>query len=73
MLLLLQSFGAFINFATSTAFITAPALAYYNYRAVKSRAVATQYVPSNTLLLWHWIGFAALCAFALAFVVDRLS
>ncbi len=73
MLLLLQSFGAFINFATSTAFITAPALAYYNYRAVKSATVATQYVPSGTLLIWHWVGFAALCAFALAFVVDRLS
>ena len=73
MLLLLQSFAAFINFATSTAFITAPALAYYNYRAVTSAAVATRYVPSGTLLVWHWVGFAALCAFALAFVVDRLS
>ncbi len=73
MLLLLQSFAAFINFATSTAFITAPALAYYNYRALQSESVADRYKPSATLLVWHWVGFAALSAFALAFIVERLT
>ena len=73
MLLLLQSFSTFINFATSTAFITAPALAYYNYRAVKSADVMPQYEPSRALLIWHWAGFAALSAFALAFVIERLT
>ncbi len=73
MLLLLQSFAAFINFATSTAFITAPALAYYNYRALRSEAVTSQYAPSGTLLVWHWVGFAALSAFALAFLVERIT
>lgn len=73
LLLLLQSFATFINFATSTAFITAPALAYYNYRAVTAADVAAHYKPTNALLVWHWAGFAALSAFALAFVFERLT
>lgn len=73
MLLMLSNFGAFINFATSAGFITAPALAYYNYRAVMSAEVASQYRPVSALLLWHWIGFAALALFAIAFIVERLS
>ena len=73
MLLLLHSFGAFIDFATSAGFITAPALAFYNYRAVTSAAVAPHYKPASSLLVWHWIGFAAMSAFAIAFFVERLS
>ena len=73
LLLLLSSFGAFINFATSAGFITAPALAYYNYKALKSAAVASQYKPSTGLVVWHWAGFAALAAFAVAFVVARVT
>jgi Mn2+/Fe2+ NRAMP family transporter len=73
LLLLLSSFGAFINFATSAGFITAPALAYYNYRAVQSAAVAGQYKPSNVLVVWHWVGFAALAVFAVAFVAARVT
>ena len=69
MLLLLSNFGTFINFATSAGFITAPALAYYNYRAVQSADVADRYTPSRALIIWHWIGFAALAVFAIAFVV----
>jgi Mn2+/Fe2+ NRAMP family transporter len=73
MLLLLQSFAAFIDFATSTAFITAPALAYYNYRAVASTDVVPHYRPAGALLVWHWIGFTALSVFAIAFLVERFS
>ena len=73
LLLLLSSFGAFINFATSAGFITAPALAYYNYKALKSAEVASQYKPSTGLVVWHWVGFAALAAFAVAFVVARVT
>ena len=58
LLFLMGSFGTFVGFATSAGFITAPALAYYNYRAVTSEAVAQYYVPSKALLAWHWIGFA---------------
>jgi len=73
MMLLLHSFDVFIDFATSAGFITAPALAYYNYRAVRSAAVAPYYKPPTSLLVWHWTGFAAMSAFAIAFFVERLS
>lgn len=72
LLFLMRSFGTFIAFATSAGFITAPALAYYNYRAVTSQEVAAHYAPSRGLLAWHWVGFAALAFFAIAFVVERL-
>lgn len=73
LLLLLKNFMTFINFATSTAFITAPALAYYNYRAVTVEDIATRYKPARALLVWHWAGFAALSAFALAFFIERFT
>ncbi len=72
MLFFMGSFGAFVAFATGTGFITAPALAYYNYRAVRSQEVARQYAPSRSLLVWHWIGFVALAGFAIAFVLINL-
>ena len=68
----MQSFGTFVAFATGTGFITAPAIAYYNYRAVTSQDVAGQYKPSYPLVAWHWTGFAALAVFAVAFVIDQL-
>jgi len=71
MLLLLQSFAAFIDFATSTAFVTAPALAYYNYRAVTSPDVASHYKPASFLIVWHWTGITALSVFAVAFILER--
>lgn len=69
----MKSFGSFVAFATSAGFITAPALAYYNYRAVTSKEVAGHYTPSRFMVIWHWIGFAALAIFAIAFVVNRVT
>jgi len=71
LLFLMQNFGTFVAFATSTGFITAPALAYYNYRAVTSADVSSHYVPSRSLIAWHWTGFAPFTVFALAFVFER--
>ena len=73
LLLLLGSFNTFIDFATSAGFITAPALAYYNYRALIRASESTGYRPSGFLVAWHWIGFAALAAFAVAFIVARIG
>lgn len=73
LLLLMRNFGTFIDFATSAGFITAPAVAYYNYRAVTSDDVSPQLRPAGFLLVWHWISLAALTLFALAFFVERLS
>lgn len=72
LLLLLGSFNTFIDFATSAGFITAPALAYYNYRALMQASAATGYRPSRWLVGWHWAGFVALAVFAVAFLAARV-
>ncbi|NIS90404.1 MAG: hypothetical protein GTN98_10055 [Woeseiaceae bacterium] len=69
---LMKSFGTFVAFATGTGFITAPAIAYYNYRAVRSANVSGQYSPSRPLRIWHWTGFVSLAIFATAFAIDQL-
>ena len=73
LLFFMRSFSSFVAFATSAGFITAPALAYYNYRAVTSNEIASSYTPSKSLLAWHWTGFAALAIFAIAFVIDFVT
>lgn len=72
-LLLIGNFATFIDFATSAGFVTAPAIAWYNYRAVTSEEVARVYRPSRTLIAWNWIGMLAMFLFAVAFFVERLS
>ena len=72
LLFLMQGFTAYIDFATSTAFIAAPALAYYNFRALTSEGIAAEYRPAPALVAWNWISIAALAAFALGFVALRL-
>ncbi len=71
MLFFMSSFGTFVAFATSAGFITAPAIAYYNYKAIRSPEVSAKYQPSGAMVAWHWTGFAALTLFALAFVAAR--
>jgi len=71
LLFLMSNFGTFIDFATSAGFISAPALAYFNYRAVTSAEIATRYQPTRSLLVWHWIGFAAMTFFAVAFLITK--
>jgi Mn2+/Fe2+ NRAMP family transporter len=73
LLFMMRNFGTFIDFATSAGFISAPALAYFNYRAVTSPDVAASYRPTIALLVWHWVGFAAMALFAVAFFVQRVS
>ena len=73
LLFFMQSFATFIDFATGLGFVSAPALAYYNYRAIKLREVAEHYQPASWLLAWHWIGLVALALFALAFLYLRFA
>lgn len=73
LLMLLGSFNTFIDLATSAGFITAPALAYYNYRALTQSGAVSGYEPSRLLVAWHWVGVVALAAFAIAFLIARFA
>ena len=60
-------FVAFLDFATSMGFLAAPAIAYYNYRAVTSPEIAAEFRPSATLVAWSWISIVSLAGFALSY------
>lgn len=73
LLLLMGNFTSFIYFATSMGFIAAPAIAYYNYRAVTSGDVPRDYRPTAALLTWNWISVIVLATFAIAFLWTTLN
>lgn len=67
LLFLMSNFRTFIYFAASMGFVTAPAIAYYNYRAITSSDVAVEFRPNLFLLTWNWVSVIVLTAFAGAF------
>lgn len=73
LLFMMRGFGAFIDFATSTGFIAAPALAYYSYKAVTSGDVGQAYRPNRVLVIWSWASIVALAGMAMFYVFLRLS
>lgn len=73
LLFLMGNFTTFIYFATSMGFVTGPAVAYYNWRAIMSSDVADEYRPDSVLASWNWIAVVVLAAFAIAFLWTSLS
>ncbi len=71
--LFLGDFRRFIDFAASAGFIVAPALAWFNYQALRSESVTRIYTPSRTLIIWHWIALLFFIVSALTFFVIRLA
>jgi len=71
LLLLMGSFVTFIDFATSMGFLAAPAVAYYNYRAVTSAEIAEEFRPSKKMIAWSWTSVVALAGFALSYFIFR--
>ncbi|MBT5766052.1 divalent metal cation transporter [Emcibacteraceae bacterium] len=55
-----SSFSTFINFATSTAFATAPFIAIYNYRAIMNDDIPDEAKPRPYLRIWNFISAGVL-------------
>lgn len=72
LIFLLRGFGAFIDFATSMGFLAAPAIAYYNYRAITLPDIAAEYRPSARLVFWSWASVISLSAFAISYFLLRV-
>jgi len=66
-----SQFTLIIDLATSLSFLTAPALAYINYRLITSKQVTEQFQPQKWLLYLSWAGMLFLTAFALTFFYWR--
>lgn len=71
LMFLLRGFGAFINFATSMGFLAAPAIAYYNYRAVTSDEIPVGQRPNARMVAWSWLSVVLLAAFAISYFALR--
>lgn len=61
-----------VDLATTLSFITAPVLAYLNYKAVMHPQMPREARPEKWLRVWAWIGIAFLSAFTVFYLVYRL-
>ncbi len=73
LLALMSEFASFIDFATGAGFVTAPAIAWYNYRAARAAATPALPRPGIVYVAWHWLGFAAMSLCAVAFLLQRFA
>lgn len=61
-----------VDVATIVTFLTAPALAYLNLRAVTLPSFPAELRPGRPLLWWSYAGLAVLTVVAVIFVISRL-
>ena len=72
LLMFLNSFKAFIDLATSIAFLSAPVIAFFNHRAMFGASVPADQQPGAFMKSWSIGGIILLSAFALWFLGLRL-
>ncbi|MDR9417600.1 Nramp family divalent metal transporter [Gracilimonas sp.] len=66
-----SQFTLIVDLATSLSFLTAPALAFINYRLIMSSYFPDKHKPPTWLKILSWLGMIFLTAFALAFFYWR--
>ena len=67
-MLFASSFRAFIDFATSIAFVTAPLIAFLNHRAMFSTEVPLRHRPGKITETWSWLGILSLGLFGVSYI-----
>lgn len=72
LLFFLDSFKVFIDFATSFVFFTAPFIALFNHRAMRSAMIQGEDRLSTTMHLWSICGIAFFVTFALCYLYFRV-
>tara|TARA_R100000455_G_C6225424_1_gene88519 strand:- start:62 stop:733 length:672 start_codon:yes stop_codon:yes gene_type:complete len=66
-----SQFTYMIDLATSLSFLTAPALAFINYKLIFSSLTPKEHQPKTWLKVLSWLGMTFLTAFALLFFYWR--
>lgn len=69
--LFMKGMTVLVDLATTLAFLTAPILAYINYRAVTGPWMPREGRPGPKLLVLNWVSMAFLLIFAVFFLVWR--
>ena len=67
-MLFASSFRAFIDFATSIAFVTAPLIAFLNHRAMFSTALSPEHRPGKIIETWSWLGILSMGLFGVSYI-----
>ena len=62
-----------IDIATTMSFVTAPVLAFLNYKAVMSKEVADEYKPKKGLRIYAIIGLVFLTLFSIAYIIWKVK
>ena len=62
-----------VDVATTLSFITAPVLAFMNYKVVTNKHVPKEVQPGLVLRIWAWIGIVFLVIFTLFYIAWRLG
>lgn len=57
-----------VDFATSVSFVTAPVLAFLNYKVIMSPRIDQAFQPALYLRVWSWIGIVFLTGFTLFYL-----
>lgn len=61
-----------VDFATSVSFVTAPVLAFLNYKVIMSPSIDKMYQPALYLRIWSWIGISFLTVFTLIYLYSLI-
>jgi Mn2+/Fe2+ NRAMP family transporter len=57
-----------VDMATSISFVTAPVLAFLNYKVITSSRIEKKYQPGIFLRIWSWIGIIFLSLFTFYYI-----
>lgn len=68
LMLFAGSFRAFVDFATSIAFVTAPLIAFLNHRAMFSAALPPAQRPGKIMETWSWLGILSMGLFGVSYI-----
>ena len=68
LMLFASSFRAFVDFATSIAFVTAPLIAFLNHRAMFSTDLPPPHRPGKIMETWSWLGILSMGLFGVSYV-----
>lgn len=64
-----KNMKSLVDFATSISFLTAPFLAYLNYKAITSKAVKVEFQPSRKMRAFSIIGLVLLSLFSVGYTL----
>lgn len=70
---LLDDMTLLVDLATTLSFLTAPILAYINYKVVTGNTMPIDYQPKRWLRILSWVGIIFLSGFSLLFLIWRFG